>query len=112
VLKRDKNKEKTRSIVHVNSLKEATLRTILANSAKTRATYDSATPLGVSRSPQARPTIMQSMEIMLSTWIENQVKRNSQGNPIDFKVKALHLFEDLKKHFTHETNLEFTTSSG
>jgi hypothetical protein len=39
------------------------------------------------------------MESMLAAWIKNQ-------------VKALSLFEELKKDFPHEANLEFTTSTG
>jgi hypothetical protein len=88
------------------------LCTICANTAKIRASYASPTPLEVSRSLQARPTIMQSMESILMTWIENQVNRNSSENLTATKAKALSLFGDLKKDFLHEANLEFMASTG
>jgi hypothetical protein len=66
--------------VCITSLNEVTLCTICANGAKIKASYSSDTSLGVSQASQARATIMQSMENMLETWIENQVKRNLSEN--------------------------------
>jgi hypothetical protein len=71
------NNEKTCGIVCVFSVNKAMLRTIHANSARIRVGYANAFPLGVSRSLQARPTVMQSMESRLVTGIKNEAKRNS-----------------------------------
>jgi hypothetical protein len=49
---------------------------------------------------------------MTVTWIQNQVKRNSSGNLMAIKAKASSLFEDSKKDFPHEANLEFMASTG
>jgi hypothetical protein len=80
VLKRYENNEITCDIIRVTGLNDAMLRTIRANGAYIRARYARATPLGVSRSSQARPTNTQIMERRHVTWIENQVKRNSSAN--------------------------------
>jgi hypothetical protein len=87
VLSQYENSEEMCDTVHVTGLSEVMLHSIHANATKIRARYASAT-LGVSWSSQARLTIMHSMESMLLTWIENQVKRNSSANLMAIKTKA------------------------
>jgi hypothetical protein len=104
VLKQYESNEKTCDITNVTSLNYAMLCTIHANDTKFRASYASATPLEVSQSSQAGPTIRQSMESRLATWIEDEAKRNSSANLTAINAKALSLFEDFKKDFPHEAN--------
>jgi hypothetical protein len=53
------------------------LLTICASSARIRAGYANAVPLGGSWSSQARLAIMPSMESMPVTWIKSEADRNS-----------------------------------
>jgi hypothetical protein len=96
-------------IFRLSGLNEATHR---ANAAKIRENYASAASVGVSRSSQARPAIMQSMESMLETWSENQVKRDSSANIMAVKAKTKIPFEDFKKDFPREANLKFAANIG
>jgi hypothetical protein len=59
-----------------------------------------------------KPSDLISMESILATWTENQMKTNSSVYLMAIKAKALDLFGDLQKDFSHYASLEFTKYTG
>jgi hypothetical protein len=89
------------------------VRTIIENADKIRASAKSVTPLSASKVTKGRHTVFEKMETLLGIWIQVHVDKNMPVSFLIIKHKALSLFEDIKKDYgVSSTPLSFTASHG
>ena len=96
VVKRYERGESTACIKNAMGLSESTCRTIRDNSEKIKESIKAGKPLTASKSSYSRSPVIERMEKMLSTWIQDQNKKKANVSMDQIQRKALSLFENLK----------------
>ncbi|XP_069958714.1 uncharacterized protein [Cherax quadricarinatus] len=97
VLKRFEGGERGVDIGRSLGLPPTTVRTILSNSEKIKACAQSVTPLAATKLTRKRSSIMENMEGLLYMWLMEMHRCNSPCSLMAIQMKALSLFEDLKR---------------
>lgn len=113
VLKRLANGERSVDIGNALRLPPTTVRSIRSNAEKIKACAQGVTPHAATRLTRHRSSIMANMERLLNIWIEDMHQRNCPCSLMTIQMKAVSLFEDLKKKFGPSAENEvFSASRG
>ena len=96
VLRRFEAGERAVDIGIALGLPPTTVRTIRKNADNIKASAGSATSMSATKISRTRSVVMETMEKMLSMWIEDQNQRNAPVSLMVIQHKAKSLFNDLK----------------
>ncbi|KAM6223841.1 tigger transposable element-derived protein 1 [Rhynchocyon petersi] len=113
VLRRFEAGEKLSQIAKFLGLAVSTVATIRDNKEKIKASSQITTPLRASRLTHHRSAVMESMERLLSVWLEDQSQRNVPLSVAIIQEKAKSLFDDLQRQQGgHSQTEKFSASKG
>ncbi|XP_036607845.1 CENPB DNA-binding domain-containing protein 1 [Trichosurus vulpecula] len=113
VLRRFEEGEKLSQIAKALGLAISTVATIRGNREKIKASSKAASPSRVSQLTRHRSAVMENMERLLSSWIEDQNRRNEPMSTMIIQEKAKSLFDDLQREQGEGSQMEtFSASRG
>lgn len=97
VINRLQRGERVLDVGRLLGLPESTVRSIRDSAEKIKKSAQSGTPGSAKKTSYARSSIMEHMERMLSTWIEDQNQRNVPVSMFLAQAKARAIFAELRK---------------
>uniref|UniRef100_UPI00358F5B9A putative CENPB DNA-binding domain-containing protein 1 n=1 Tax=Myxine glutinosa TaxID=7769 RepID=UPI00358F5B9A len=94
-------------------LRESSVRTIVKNEEKVKASSETTTPVSARKLMRSRSSVMEKMERLLSSWIEDMNRRMIPLSQAIIMAKALSLYDELKEQEGEGSVKEtFTASRG
>lgn len=104
--------EKICNISKTLNLAASTIATIKANKEKISASVENVENVVAKRVTRQRGEVMESMEKLLSIWIDHQAQRNVPVSTAIIREKAISLHNDLQQRNSSEENETFVASKG
>ncbi|XP_045447917.1 tigger transposable element-derived protein 1-like isoform X2 [Melitaea cinxia] len=112
ILDRLKKGEKTADVAKSLGFNEATVRTILRNEQKIRASVTSGSALSANMRARSRAPIIEKMEKTLNIWIQDCTRKRTHIDSFIIKQRALKIYNFLKENEEPHSDANFVASRG